>query len=220
MNTPDILQTPTSEAQATNVQWQKGLVSRADRESRLGQHGATLWFTGLSGSGKSTIACALEQALARCCALAYRLDGDNLRLGLNRDLGFSATDRVENIRRVGEVAKLFADAGLIVLSSFISPYRSDRDRVREIHTLDGLPFIEVFVDCPLTVAEARDPKGLYRKARTGEIVHFTGIDAPYEAPLRPEVHLRTDEMSVEEEVAVLLEVLIQRRLVEGNIEGG
>ena len=179
----------------------------------LGHGGATLWFTGLSGSGKSTIAVALEQALYQRGVLVYRLDGDNIRLGINKNLGFSAEDRAENIRRVGEVSKLFVDGGVIVLSSFISPYLADRQIVRELHEADNMPFIEVFVDCSLEAAEERDPKGLYKKARAGEIKNFTGIDDPYEAPEAPEVHLHTDRQSLEEEVEQLLELLEQQGLI-------
>lgn len=192
---------------ATNVTWHDGEISREDRYSILRQRGATIWFTGLSGSGKSTIAVALEQALYKMGKLSYRLDGDNVRLGINKNLGFSEEDRKENIRRIGEVAKLFGDAGVISLSSFISPYKADRDEVRSLHENAGLNFIEVFVDCSLAEAEKRDPKGLYKKARAGEIKNFTGIDDPYEAPVNPEIHLKTDEMTVEQEVAIVLEHL-------------
>ncbi|MDX1496893.1 MAG: adenylyl-sulfate kinase, partial [Salinisphaeraceae bacterium] len=176
---------------ATNVSWHEGEISRDDRYALLGQKGATIWFTGLSGSGKSTIAVALEKALHERGRLVYRLDGDNIRLGINRNLGFSAEDRTENIRRIGEIAKLFVDTGVIVLSSFISPYRADRDIVRQSHEESNMPFIECFVDAPLATAEARDPKGLYKKARAGEIKNFTGIDDPYETPLQPEIVLAT-----------------------------
>ena len=192
---------------ATNVTWQDGEVSREDRSTILRQRGATIWFTGLSGSGKSTIAVALEHALFGIGKLSYRLDGDNVRLGINKNLGFSEADRTENIRRIGEVAKLFGDAGVISLSSFISPYKDDRDEVRTLHEQAGLDFIEVFVDCSLAEAEKRDPKGLYKKARAGEIKNFTGIDDPYEAPVDPEMHLHTDEMTVEEEVQIILDHL-------------
>ena len=192
---------------ATNVTWQDGEVSRQDRFTILNQRGATIWFTGLSGSGKSTIAVALEQALYRIGKLSYRLDGDNVRLGINKNLGFSEEDRKENIRRIGEVAKLFGDAGVISLSSFISPYKADRDEVRELHENAGLEFIEVHVDCSLAVAEERDPKGLYKKARAGEIKNFTGIDDPYEAPASPEIHLHTDQTTVEQEVQIILDHL-------------
>ena len=192
---------------ATNVTWQDGEVSREDRSTILRQRGATIWFTGLSGSGKSTIAIALERALYDIGKLSYRLDGDNVRLGINKNLGFSEADRTENIRRIGEVAKLFGDAGIISLSSFISPYKDDRDEVRQLHDQAGLEFIEVFVDCSLAEAEKRDPKGLYKKARAGEIKNFTGIDAPYEAPVNPEIHLKTDEMTVAQEVQIVLDHL-------------
>lgn len=192
---------------ATNVTWQDGEVSREDRNNILRQRGATIWFTGLSGSGKSTIAVALERALYSIGKLSYRLDGDNVRLGINKNLGFSEADRKENIRRIGEVAKLFGDAGVLSLSSFISPYKGDRDEVRQLHEQAGLEFIEVFVDCSLAEAEKRDPKGLYKKARAGEIKNFTGIDDPYEAPTSPEIHLKTDEMSLVQEVQIILEHL-------------
>ena len=159
------------------------------------------------------VAVALEQALAARGKLTYRLDGDNIRLGINKNLGFSAEDRTENIRRIGEISKLFVDVGIITLSSFVSPYRADRDLVRELHEQAGMDFIEVHVDVPLEVAESRDPKGLYKKARAGEIPNFTGISDPYEAPLKPEVVLNSHEMSLEEEVDVLLKILEQRGLL-------
>ena len=168
----------------------------------------------MSGSGKSTIAVALERALFERGKLSYRLDGDNVRLGINKNLGFSEEDRKENIRRIGEIAKLFGDAGTISLSSFISPYKSDRDEVRRLHEAANLTFVEVFVDCPLGEAERRDPKGLYKKARAGEIKNFTGIDDPYEAPVDPELHLRTDELSVEEEVSEIVEYLEQNDIIK------
>ena len=202
-----------SEQKATNVHWHGGEINRPERAQLLGHGGATLWFTGLSGSGKSTIAVGLEQALYQRGVLVYRLDGDNIRLGINKNLGFSAEDRAENIRRVGEVSKLFVDGGVIVLSSFISPYLVDRQIVRELHEADNMPFIEVFVDCSLEAAEERDPKGLYKKARAGEIKNFTGIDDPYEAPEAPEVHLHTDQQSLEEEVEYLLDLLEKRGLI-------
>ena len=198
-----------AEQKATNVTWQDGEVSREDRHTILRQRGATIWFTGLSGSGKSTIAVALERALYTKGKLSYRLDGDNVRLGINKNLGFSEADRKENIRRIGEVAKLFGDAGTISLSSFISPYKGDRDEVRTLHEQAGISFVEVFVDCSLATAEERDPKGLYKKARAGEIKNFTGIDAPYEAPTDPEIHLKTDEMTLEQEVRIILDYLEQ-----------
>ena len=202
-----------SEQKATNVHWHGGEINRPERAQLLGHSGATLWFTGLSGSGKSTIAVALEQALYQRGVLVYRLDGDNIRLGINKNLGFSAEDRAENIRRVGEVSKLFVDGGIIVLSSFISPYLVDRQIVRELHEADNMPFIEIFVDCSLETAEERDPKGLYKKARAGEIKNFTGIDDPYEAPEAPEVHLHTDQQSLEEEVEHLLDLLEKQGLI-------
>lgn len=196
-----------ADQKATNVHWHHGEITRDDRNRLLGQAGATLWFTGLSGSGKSTVAVALEQALYERGRLSYRLDGDNIRLGINKNLGFTSEDRTENIRRIGEVAKLFVDTGVISLSSFISPYRADRDEVRKLHENDKLAFVEVFVDCSLDEAEKRDPKGLYVKARAGEIKNFTGIDDPYEAPLKAEIHLHTDQMSLEEEVKIIIDYL-------------
>ena len=198
---------------ATNVHWHDGDITRADRNRFLGQKGATLWFTGLSGSGKSTIAVALEAALYELGKLSYRLDGDNIRMGINRNLGFSAEDRTENIRRIGEISKLFVDAGLLVLSAFISPYRADRDRVRELHREAEFEFIEVHVDCSLETAEQRDPKGLYKKARAGEIRNFTGIDDPYEKPESPEIHLRTDRMTLEEEVEIIVEYMKDKGII-------
>ncbi len=192
---------------ATNVHWHDGEITREDRHRLLEQKGATLWFTGLSGSGKSTVAVALESALYEYGKLVYRLDGDNIRLGINKNLGFSAEDRTENIRRIGEIAKLFVDSATIALSSFISPYRADRENVRQLHDEAGLDFIEVYVDCSLEEAEKRDPKGLYKKARAGEIKNFTGIDDPYEAPENPEIHLRTDQMTLDQEVAIIINYL-------------
>jgi adenylylsulfate kinase len=203
-----------AEQKATNITWHEGEVTRTERERNLGQKGVTVWMTGLSASGKSTIAVALEQVLLQRGKHAYRLDGDNIRHGLNKNLGFSAEDRTENIRRIGEVAKLFTDAGIITITSFISPYRADRELVRKLHDGAELPFIEVFVDCPIDAAEKRDPKGLYKKARAGEIKGFTGIDDPYESPERPELVLRTDRLSVAESVAILLESLEQRGWLE------
>ena len=202
-----------AEQKATNVTWHDGNVSREDRQEILRQKGVTIWFTGLSGSGKSTIAVALERALYQLGKLSYRLDGDNVRLGINKNLGFSEADRKENIRRIGEVAKLFGDAGVISLSSFISPYKADRDEVRELHKAAGLAFVEVHVDCPLAEAERRDPKGLYKKARAGEIKNFTGIDDPYEAPEDPEIHLRTDRMTIDEEVAKIIDYLADNDVI-------
>jgi adenylylsulfate kinase len=198
---------------ATNITWHEGSVSRAERNRNLGQKGATVWFTGLSGSGKSTIAVALEQVLLQRGNHAFCLDGDNVRHGLNKNLGFSAEDREENIRRIGEVARLFADAGLIALTSFISPYRADRDKARKLHEDDGLDFIECYVECPLDVAEQRDPKGLYRKARAGEIKGFTGIDDPYEEPRQAELVLRTDRFTVAECVQQVLDLLEEKGIL-------
>ena len=202
-----------AEQKATNVHWHGGDVTREDRNKVLGQKGATLWFTGLSGSGKSTVAVALEKELLARGNIAYRLDGDNVRLGINKNLGFTAEDRHENIRRIGEVSKLFCDTGIITLSSFISPYRHDRDVVRKLHDAAGMDFIEIYVDCSLAEAERRDPKGLYKKARAGEIKGFTGIDDPYETPDKPEVHLHSDKMSLQEEVDVLLAELKKRKII-------
>lgn len=202
-----------AEQKATNVHWHEGDITRAHREKILGHRGATIWFTGLSGSGKSTVAVELEGMLNERGVLAYRLDGDNVRMGINKNLGFSAEDRAENIRRIGEVAKLFADSGVVALSSFISPYVADRDGVRALHDAAGIDFIEVFVDCSLESAEARDPKGLYKKARAGEIKNFTGIDDPYEAPETPEIHLRSDQQSLAEEVDQILAELERRQII-------
>jgi bifunctional enzyme CysN/CysC len=170
---------------SSNVTWHPGHVPRSDRPSQ----GATIWFTGLSGSGKSTVAAACESRLVVEDRPAYVLDGDNIRHGLNGDLGFSAEDRAENVRRVGHVACLMADAGLVALVPLVSPYRADRDAVRRLHEAAGLPFVEVYVDTPIELCEQRDPKGLYAKARAGELTGFTGIDDPYEAPEHPELVL-------------------------------
>ncbi|HSJ98785.1 MAG TPA: adenylyl-sulfate kinase, partial [Myxococcota bacterium] len=174
----------------------------------LGQKGVTIWLTGLSGSGKSTVAVAAEEALVRRGRLAYVLDGDNVRHGLNKNLGFSPADRTENIRRIGEVAKLFTDAGVIVFTSFISPYRADRDLVRSIH--DPGRFVEAYVSASVETCESRDVKGLYKKARAGEIPEFTGISAPYEAPERPELVLDTNRQTVEESVGELISFLDEK----------
>ena len=202
-----------AEQKATNVHRHEGDINSEHRSQLLGQKGATIWFTGLSGSGKSTVAVALENALHKAGRLSYRLDGDNVRLGINKNLGFSAEDRTENIRRIGEIAKLFVDTGVITLSSFVSPYRADRDIVRALHEEAGMDFIEVFVDVPLDVAESRDPKGLYKKARAGEIKNFTGIDDPYEAPSQAEVILNSHEMSLDKEVEILLTLLTDRGII-------
>ena len=204
-----------TQVKATNIHWHEGDISRQERWKALDCSGATLWFTGLSGSGKSTVASALEQALVNMGVIAYRLDGDNIRHGLNKNLGFSAEDRAENIRRIGEVAKLFADAGAIALTSFISPYREDRDLARSLHDEADVPFIEVYVNPPLDVCEERDPKGLYKKARAGEIKGFTGIDDPYEEPNAAELKLDTSTMSVDEAVQACLDLLTSRGIVQG-----
>jgi bifunctional enzyme CysN/CysC len=186
-----------------DVTWHAGSVARTDRPSA----GATVWFTGLSGSGKSTVAAEVERSLVAAGRPAYLLDGDNLRHGLNADLGFSAADRTENIRRVSEVARLFADAGVVALVPVISPYRTDRDRARTIHEAVGLRFVEVFVDTPIELCESRDPKGLYARARAGAIVGFTGIDDPYEAPERPDLRLRPADGDPSTQAALVLDVL-------------
>lgn len=197
-----------SEQKATNITWHAHHVTRADREKLLGQKGVTVWLTGLSGSGKSTIAVNAEERLVRSGRLAYVLDGDNIRHGLNKNLGFSPADRTENIRRIGEVAKLFVDAGVIVFTSFISPYRADRELVRALH--DDGRFVEVYVAASIETCEARDVKGLYKKARAGEIPEFTGISAPYEAPERPELVLDTNRQTVEESVGQLVSFLEEK----------
>ena len=202
-----------TEQKANNVHWHGGEVTRIDRNKLLGQKGATLWFTGLSASGKSTIAVALEGVLLDYGKLVYRLDGDNIRMGINKNLGFSAADRKENIRRIGEIAKLFVDAGVITLTSFISPYAEDRDMVRALHTDAGMDFVEIFVDCSLEVAEQRDPKGLYKKARAGEIKNFTGIDDPYEPPEQPEIILKSDQLTLEQEVDCLVQFLQEHEFI-------
>lgn len=204
---------PVSDATSDNVVWHSGEVTRADREARLGQRAGTVWFTGLSGSGKSTVAVEVERRLAAEGRLCYRLDGDNLRHGLNGDLGFSEADRAENIRRTGEVCRILVDAGVIVLASFVSPFRADRDRVRSMHAAAGMPFLEAYVEVPLDVAESRDPKGLYAKARAGEIKGFTGIDQPYEAPENPEIVVNTAELSVEHAADRVVESLRTAGLV-------
>lgn len=193
-----------------NVVWHPHAVTRADRELQHSHKGAVLWFTGLSGSGKSTVAGALEQALHALGVSTYLLDGDNVRHGLCRDLGFSDDDRRENIRRVGEVAKLMVDAGLLVLTAFISPHRAEREMVRELLGKDQ--FIEVFVDTPLAICETRDPKGLYKKARAGELKNFTGIDSEYESPQAPDVHLDGEQL-VTHLVAQLLDVLRHHAII-------
>ena len=202
-----------NQQKATNITWHAGQVTRDMRAANLNQRGATLWFTGLSGSGKSTVAVALEQHLIARKQHAYRLDGDNIRHGLNANLGFSADDRTENIRRVGEVAKLFSDAGLITITSFISPFQAGRDAVRTLHEESNLPFFEVFIDCPLEVVQERDPKGLYKKAAAGQIKNFTGLGQEFEPPASPDLHIHTGTMSVEQSVDALVNLLTQNNII-------
>jgi adenylylsulfate kinase len=204
-----------TQIKATNITWHEGHVTLAERQLLLKQKGATLWFTGLSGSGKSTMAFTLEHALVQQGRLAYVLDGDNVRHGLNKNLGFSAADREENIRRIGEVAKLFADCGVITMTSFISPYRKDRDTVRALHDAGQMPFIEVHVSTPIDTCEQRDPKGLYKKARAGQLKGFTGIDDPYEAPTSPELTSDATDTSPQQATVLLLEYLQKRGIIAG-----
>jgi adenylylsulfate kinase len=196
-----------AEQKATNITWHEGSVSREERQKLLNQKGVTVWMTGLSASGKSTIACILEQMLLHKKKHAYRLDGDNIRMGLNKNLGFSAEDRAENIRRIGEVAKLFTDAGVIAITSFISPYKKDRDAVRA-SSKPG-EFIEVYINISLAAAEQRDPKGLYKKARAGQLKGFTGIDDPYEAPDKAEIVIDTETTPAAEAAQKILSYLEQ-----------
>ncbi len=200
-----------AEQKATNIVWHQGAVNRDDREKLNGHKGATVWLTGLSGSGKSTIAVDLEKRLCEHGVRTYILDGDNVRHGLNKNLGFSPEDRTENIRRIGEVAKLFTDAGLVAITAFISPYRADRDQVRAL--MKPGDFVEIFVDCPVEVCEQRDVKGLYKKARAGEIKEFTGISAPYEAPAKAELTLKSHELSVDAAVAKVVDYLTSKGIV-------
>jgi len=197
-----------AEQRATNITWHEGSVSRHERQALLDQKGVTVWMTGLSASGKSTIACILEQMLLHRKKHAYRLDGDNIRMGLNKNLAFSAEDRAENIRRIGEVAKLFTDAGVIAITSFISPYKKDRDAVRA-GMKDG-EFVEVYVHVSLSEAEKRDPKGLYKKARAGQLKGFTGIDDPYEAPEKPEILIETEQSKPDAAAQQILSYLEQQ----------
>jgi adenylylsulfate kinase len=197
---------------ATNITWHEGALNKQDREKLLDQKGVVIWFTGLPSSGKSTLAHAIEEQLFRRGHLSFVLDGDNIRHGLNKNLGFSPEDREENIRRIGEVAKLFADAGLITMTAFISPYRKDRDRNR--HLLNEDEFIEVFVKVSLDEAERRDPKGLYKRARAGEIKEFTGIDAPYEEPLDPELVIDTNELDLEESADIVTQYLEAKNIIK------
>ena len=197
-----------AEQKATNIVWHPGAVTRADREALNGHRGCIVWLTGLSGSGKSTIAVELEKRLWDRGVRAYILDGDNIRHGLNKNLGFSPADRTENIRRIGEVAKLFTEAGMVAITAFISPYRADRDQVRAL--VPAGDFVEVHVDCPLEVCEQRDVKGLYQKARAGQIPEFTGISAPYEPPLSAELTIRTHTQPPDASARQVLEHLEAR----------
>lgn len=203
---------------SSNVFWHENHVSRADREAKQGHSSLVVWFTGLSGSGKSTLANELDWRLMERGINSYVLDGDNIRHGLNGDLGFSPAERSENIRRVGEVARLFIDAGTIVLTAFISPYRADRDRVRALMERDS-DFFEVYVNTPLEVCEERDPKGLYRRARAGEIPEFTGVSAPYEAPVAPEITVDTSRNDVTACVDELIVALVDRGYIPGESTG-
>jgi len=203
-----------TQQKATNIKWHHGKITKEDRIKLMKQKGVTIWLTGLSGAGKSTIAVELEHALLENRHQAYILDGDNIRHGLNKNLGFSPEDRSENIRRIGEVAKLFTDANIITITAFISPYKQDRDNARKLQR-EG-EFIEVYVKCPLDVCEQRDTKGLYKKARAGEVKEFTGISAPYEEPLNPEITIDTSKMSVEEATRVILGYLERNGYVRFN----
>lgn len=196
---------------ATNIKWHHGKITKEDRVKLLNQKGVTIWLTGLSGSGKSTIAVELEHVLIENKHHAYILDGDNIRHGLNKNLGFSPEDRTENIRRISEVAKLFTDANIITITAFISPYRKDRDAVRKL--LNDGKFIEVYVKCSVDVCEERDTKGLYKKARSGEVKDFTGISAPYEEPHNPELTIDSSKLSVEESARAVLNYLIEKKYV-------
>jgi len=203
-----------TDQRARNITEFQSHVRRDERMNVLKQRGCTIWFTGLSASGKSTTAFELERALLERGQLAYVLDGDNIRHGLNRDLGFSKDDREENIRRIGEVAKLFADVGVITITSFISPYRIHRDQARAVHQAAGLEFFEVFIDAPLAVCESRDPKGLYKKARAGELKGMTGIDDPYEVPANPDLVVKTAEVRPAKAVQLVIELLIKRAILQ------
>ncbi|MFJ7726642.1 adenylyl-sulfate kinase [Neobacillus sp. NPDC097160] len=198
-------------SKATNITWHEAAVTKSNRRVQNGHGSCVLWFTGLSGSGKSTIANAVSSELYRHGINEYVLDGDNIRHGLNRDLGFSDHDRTENIRRIGEVAKLFVDSGTVVTTAFISPFRSDRDQVRVLFEKDE--FIEVYVKCPLDECERRDPKQLYVKARRGEIKDFTGIDSPYEEPEHPEITIRSDLLTVEEAVEQIFQYMQEKNII-------
>jgi bifunctional enzyme CysN/CysC len=203
----------TAEERSPDVVWHELGMARASRWSATRLSGATVWLTGLSGSGKSTVAGEVTSLLVARGVATYTLDGDNLRHGLNGDLGFSAADRTENVRRIGEVARLFADAGLVVLVPVISPYRAGRDRARQLHVAASLEFVEVFVDTPLEVCEARDPKGLYAKARAGTLAGMTGIDDTYEAPLAPELVVQADGVSAEDAAHGIVDALVERNVL-------
>ncbi|MGZ2591010.1 adenylylsulfate kinase [Staphylococcus borealis] len=198
-------------SQSTNITWHDSEVTKSDRQQQNGHKSVVIWFTGLSGSGKSTVSVALEKALFQLGKHSYRLDGDNVRHGLNNNLGFSPEDRKENIRRIGEVSKLLVDAGTIAITAFISPYRADRDDVRAI--LEDGEFIEVYTACSVEACEQRDPKGLYKKARAGEIKEFTGISAPYEVPHQPEITIDTEHQSVEVSVNTIIEYLKEKQYI-------
>lgn len=198
-------------SQSTNITWHDSEVTKEDRQCQNDHKSAVIWFTGLSGSGKSTISVALEKALFEEGKHSYRLDGDNVRHGLNKNLGFSPEDRKENIRRIGEVSKLLVDAGIIAITAFISPYREDRDEVRDI--LEDGEFIEVYTECSVEECEKRDPKGLYEKARSGEIKEFTGISAPYEAPKHSEITINTETQSIDESVEHILNYLKEHQYI-------
>lgn len=200
-----------NESVSDDIVWHNATVSPQERSELKQQQPVVLWFTGLSGSGKSTVANAVEKKLLELGKHSYLLDGDNVRHGLNKDLGFSDEDRVENIRRIGEVAKLFVDSGAIVLTAFISPFISDRTQVREL--LDDEQFLEVFIDTPLEICEQRDPKGLYRKARAGEIKHFTGIDSEYEAPTSAEIHVKTADATIEACAQQIIDTLTEKEYI-------
>lgn len=201
----------SSEPKSKNIHWHHGKLSAEDREKFVGQKGAVVWLTGLSGSGKSTVAREVEHALVENKINSFVLDGDNIRHGLNKNLGFSPEDRKENIRRIGEVANLFCQANVVTLTAFISPYKADRDLVREL--VPPGQFFEIYCDSPLDVCEERDPKGLYKKARAGEIPEFTGISAPYEAPDKAELILKTAEESLEESTRRVLDVLAEAGII-------
>jgi adenylylsulfate kinase len=200
-----------AEQKATNITWHEHKIARENREALLKQKGVLLWFTGLSASGKSTVANEVTYQLHQMGKLTYVLDGDNIRHGLNKNLGFSPEDREENIRRISEVGNLFADAGLITTTAFISPYRKDRDAAREL--LGNGRFVEIFVKASIDICEKRDPKGLYQKAKDGVIKEFTGISAPYEEPLNPEIVLDADNMNIEEEVNMVIEYLKEKKII-------